>query len=151
MDDAEEVIIAMAQADPVGLASLDSGGKYLVPPHIEKLNQLLLDVADGKIKRLRISMPPRHGKSELTSKYFVAWYIATHPDQRIILASYGSDFAASWGRKARNVLETWGPRCSALRSLTTARRPTTGTSRGTPGEWSRPASGLASPAGAATS
>lgn len=54
-------------------------------------------------------MPPRHGKSELISKYFPAWYLGIFPDKRIILASYEADFAATWGRKARDLLEEHGP------------------------------------------
>lgn len=53
-------------------------------------------------------MPPRHGKSELISKYFPAWYLAVHPEHRVILASYESSFAAEWGRKARDVLAEFG-------------------------------------------
>lgn len=56
-----------------------------------------------------VFMPPRHGKSELVSRYFPAWYIGTFPDNRIILASYEADFAASWGRKSRDLLEEHGP------------------------------------------
>lgn len=56
-----------------------------------------------------VFMPPRHGKSELVSRYFPAWYIGAFPEKRIILASYEADFAASWGRKARNLLEEHGP------------------------------------------
>lgn len=55
-------------------------------------------------------MPPRHGKSELISKYFPAWFLGTYPDRRIILASYEAGYAATWGRKARDLLEEWGPR-----------------------------------------
>lgn len=54
-------------------------------------------------------MPPRHGKSELISRYFPAWYLGVYPDRRIILTSYEADFAATWGRKARNILEEYGP------------------------------------------
>ncbi len=54
-------------------------------------------------------MPPRHGKSELISKAFPAWYLGTFPDRRILLASYEADFAAGWGRKARLLLEEYGP------------------------------------------
>lgn len=53
-------------------------------------------------------MPPRHGKSSLCSHYFPAWYLGTYPDKRILLTSYEAAFAASWGRKARNVLEEYG-------------------------------------------
>jgi len=53
-------------------------------------------------------MPPRHGKSELCSVYLPAWYLGSYPERRIILASYESDFAASWGRRVRDVLEQHG-------------------------------------------
>jgi predicted phage terminase large subunit-like protein len=54
-------------------------------------------------------MPPRHGKSEFTSKYFPAWYLGTFSDRRVILTSYEADFAASWGRKVRDILDEAGP------------------------------------------
>ncbi len=53
-------------------------------------------------------MPPRHGKSELISRYFPAWYLGTYPDRRIILVSYEAGFAASWGRKTKELLEEYG-------------------------------------------
>lgn len=49
-------------------------------------------------------MPPRHGKSELFSKYLPACYLGNHPDHNVILASYGADFAATWGAKSRQVM-----------------------------------------------
>jgi predicted phage terminase large subunit-like protein len=60
-------------------------------------------------------MPPRHGKSELCSKYLPAWFLGTRPDQRVILTSYEADFAAQWGRKARGVLEEHGPTLFGVR------------------------------------
>jgi len=55
-----------------------------------------------------VMMPPRHGKSELVSKWFPAWYLGLFPDNRIILSSYEAQFAASWGRRARDILEEYG-------------------------------------------
>lgn len=55
-----------------------------------------------------VFMPPRHGKSELISRFFPAWFLGSYPNKRIILASYEQGFAASWGRKARDVIEEWG-------------------------------------------
>jgi predicted phage terminase large subunit-like protein len=55
-----------------------------------------------------VSMPPRHGKSEFTSKYFLAWYLGTWPWKRVILGGYESDFASSWGRKVRDLLTEYG-------------------------------------------
>jgi predicted phage terminase large subunit-like protein len=62
-----------------------------------------------------ILMPPRHGKSQLTSQYFAAWYLGTFPDRRVLLTSYEADFAASWGRKARDILEEYGPKVFGVR------------------------------------
>lgn len=85
-----------------------SKGRYQIAPHINILNKKLLDVAGGRTKRLIVNMPPRHGKSELISRYFPAWYLGTYPDRRIILVSYEAGFAASWGRKTKELLEEHG-------------------------------------------
>lgn len=53
-------------------------------------------------------MPPRHGKSELISKFFPAWWLGHRPDHRVLLASYEAAFAAGWGAKAREVLREQG-------------------------------------------
>lgn len=61
-------------------------------------------VAAGKIKRLMIFMPPRHGKSELASKRFPSWFIGNNPKRNIIAASYNSDLATDFGREVRNIV-----------------------------------------------
>jgi len=85
-----------------------SMGRWNCPKHLEYLNDRLLDVASGKCKRLMVFLPPRHGKSEFISKYFAAWYLGTFPDRRVILTSYEADFAAQWGRRARELIEEHG-------------------------------------------
>jgi len=57
-----------------------------------------------------VMMPPRHGKSEFCSKYLPSWYTGTFPDKRVILSSYEATFAATWGRKSRDLLEEHGHR-----------------------------------------
>jgi len=94
----------IACSSPAGLAYIHSKGLWKCADHLGIINQKLLDVASGRCKRLMISLPPRHGKSELVSKYFPAWLIGTFPKSRVILASYESSFAASWGAKVRDVL-----------------------------------------------
>ena len=56
-----------------------------------------------------VFMPPRSGKSERISRTFPAWFLGNWPDKRVILSSYEADFAADWGRKARDLLLTHGP------------------------------------------
>lgn len=62
-------------------------------------------VAGRGTKRLLIAMPPRHGKSELTSVWTPAWFLANWPHKRVILASYADGVAQDWGRRVRNLLE----------------------------------------------
>lgn len=57
---------------------------------------------------LVIEAPPRHGKSEFISKYLPAWFLCRYPEKRVILTSYEANFARSWGRKARGLIEEHG-------------------------------------------
>jgi len=79
-----------------------------VPPHIDLINRKLLDIATGRLRRLMLFMPPRHGKSTMVSHYFPAWYLGRFPDRRVLLTTYAADFALSWGRKARDVMMEYG-------------------------------------------
>lgn len=97
------------RASPAALAEHCSRGRWRRFKHLAYLNKFLLMAAFGHIRRLMIMMPPRHGKSELTSKWFPAWYLGTFPHRQIILASYADEFAAKWGRKTRDILEEFGP------------------------------------------
>jgi len=56
-----------------------------------------------------VFMPPRHGKSEIVSKKFPAWYIGRHPDREVIISSYSADLAFDFSRIARNTLREHGP------------------------------------------
>ena len=106
---------ALRTVTPAHLAWTVSEGRWFPYEHLLFLNRKLVDVAAGRIKRLMVSMPPRHGKSELVSRYFPAWFIGAFPDKRIILVSYEADFAATWGRKARDLLEEHGPSLFGIR------------------------------------
>jgi len=92
---------------PANLAFHLSDGRWYPVKHLLLLDKYLVKVAEGKIRNLMIFMPPRHGKSELTSKFFPVWYLAKYPDRKIILASYEADFAASWGYKVRSVIQEY--------------------------------------------
>ena len=95
---------------PAHFAKLATNGLYRAdPPHIASLNRTLIDLSYGRLEGAIISMPPRHGKSMLCSHYFPAWFLGNFPNRRVILASAESDFASQWGRKARDVLEEFGP------------------------------------------
>lgn len=74
------------------------------------IDRALTDTITGRTEPvLVVETPPRHGKSELISKYTPAWYLCTHPNRQVILASATADLAAKWGRQARAIVREWGP------------------------------------------
>lgn len=100
---------ALAQASPAGFARVASRGQWIAAPHLKLLADRICAVARGEVSRLAVFMPPRHGKSELLSKYTPAWYLGRFPDRRVMVSSYGAALASEWGRKSRDLLEEWGP------------------------------------------
>lgn len=72
--------------------------------HHRLLAAKLEGVVRGEIKRLIISMPPRHGKTELASLRFAPWYLGLNPTKNIIQATYAAEFAEENGRKARAIV-----------------------------------------------
>lgn len=96
-------------ATPTAFAATHSRGLWRPARHLEVIESAVLDaIATGG--RVIISVSVRHGKSELVSKWLTAWYLGTHPDHRVILAGHEADFAAKWGRAARDILTEHGHR-----------------------------------------
>lgn len=83
--------------------------RYLVRSHLrylsDRLAAAIADVERGISRKLIVSMPPRHGKSQLCSIYMPVWILRKHPDWKIMLASHSPDLAASWGRDVRRIVE----------------------------------------------
>ena len=85
---------------------------YQPARHLAVLASYLDAVEAGYVRRLIITMPPRHGKSMTASELFPAWYLARNPDKRVILASYGARLARTFSRACRNQWQ--GKRFAAL-------------------------------------
>lgn len=74
--------------------------------HHEEIANGLELIEQGRIKRLMIQMPPRHGKSQLATINFPAWYLGKNPDREIITASYSADLAQDFGAKTRDLVNS---------------------------------------------
>lgn len=74
--------------------------------HQQLLASKLQDVEAGRIKRLIVTMPPRHGKSRMSSELFPAWFLGRSPDKRVLLLTYGDDLSSTFGRSVRNYLRS---------------------------------------------
>jgi predicted phage terminase large subunit-like protein len=63
-------------------------------------------IAEGKLKRLIINMPPRHTKSEFSSFLLPAWMIGKRPKLKIIQSTHTTELAVRFGRKAKNLMDS---------------------------------------------
>lgn len=87
-----------------------SRGAWKRAKHLDYLCGILESVARGEISRVIVTLPPRHGKSEVVSKHLPAWYLGLYPDREVILTSYSADLAQDHSRVAREVLREQGPK-----------------------------------------
>lgn len=76
--------------------------------HIDNLCSVLQRVADGEIDRLMIFMPPRHGKSEVVSRLFTAYYLYRYPERWTGINSYADALARTLSRNARDHYQSAG-------------------------------------------
>ena len=81
-----------------------------------RLERFMKDVEEGKSPRLLLCMPPRHGKSTLTSNFFPPWVLGHHPDWEIIAASHTQSLALKFSGFIRDMLRD--PAYQALFSST---------------------------------
>lgn len=80
--------------------------RYKRWPHLEVLGKTLAKARLGiGPQRIIVCMPPRHGKSETTSKWFPVWCLDQDPTCRVVVASYEASFASTWGDKARRLVD----------------------------------------------
>jgi predicted phage terminase large subunit-like protein len=76
--------------------------------HCEVLADVLQRVADGKLKRVMIFMPPRGGKSQLTSKLFPAYMLHKYPHKWVGINSYAAELAYTFSRSSRDAYREIG-------------------------------------------
>lgn len=109
-EELEAEIRALAPfASPLSLAcELDK--RYAVREHLRIVSEAFTNLAVVPDTRLLITMPPRAGKSELAGVWGPLWWLATHPEHRIVTASYASSLAERAGKKVRGLVEDHGQR-----------------------------------------
>jgi predicted phage terminase large subunit-like protein len=78
---------------------------YKVGAHHRKLANLLMQIESGEEDRICVNIPPRHGKSQLVSIYFPAWFLGRNPNKKVLMVSHTTDLAVDFGRKVRNLID----------------------------------------------
>lgn len=72
-------------------------------PYLAHIRQHLDRVTSGEIKRLILTVPPRHGKTEMTTVRYPVWRLERNPELRVIVGAYNQILANKFSRKARRI------------------------------------------------
>lgn len=97
--------LILDQLDPFAgwLYRYHSGFEWGVK-HLQYVRRQLRRVTDGELRRLMLFLPPRHGKSEMVTIRYAAWYLEQHPDKRVIIGAYNQTLADKFSRKVRKIV-----------------------------------------------
>ena len=80
--------------------------EFIEGAHHRHVAQKFNDIAEGKIKRLIINMPPRHTKSEFASYLLPSWMVGRDPKLKIIQVTHTGELAIRFGRKAKHLIDS---------------------------------------------
>ncbi len=68
--------------------------------------RILEAFAQGRIRRLIITMPPQHGKSLGATTLLPAYLLGLNPDLRVAIASYSASLACKFNRRVQRIIES---------------------------------------------
>lgn len=75
------------------------------PRDFDMLIMELLDYAiDGKVSRILLSVPSRHGKSTLISRNFASYFLSHYPNDKVILSAYSQGLASEFGGQVKDII-----------------------------------------------
>ena len=75
------------------------------PRDFDMLIMQLLDYAiDGKVSRILLSVPSRHGKSTLISRNLASYFLAHYPNDKVILSAYSQGLASEFGGQVKDII-----------------------------------------------
>ena len=80
--------------------------QFIEGSHHKIIAKKFNEIAEGKIKRLIINMPPRHTKSEFASFLLPSWMVGRRPDLKIIQTTHTTELAIRFGRKAKTLIDS---------------------------------------------
>ena len=69
----------------------------------------LIDAAiDGRVSKILLSIPSRHGKSTLISKYLASYFLSYYPNDHVILSAYSQSLASQFGGQVKDLINYYG-------------------------------------------
>ena len=78
---------------------------WVAAPHLLYISAKIAQAIAKGNARIIISLPPRHGKSELITKYTSVWALEHFPHWNTILCTYGAELSKDFGRDVRDIIQ----------------------------------------------
>jgi predicted phage terminase large subunit-like protein len=79
---------------------------YLPARHHRAIAAAFEELVSGSYKRLILTLPPRHGKTELVTKHGIAHFSGRFPEKSVVFGTYNDTFAEDIGRAVRDVIRS---------------------------------------------
>jgi predicted phage terminase large subunit-like protein len=83
--------------------------------HIDAICEHLEAATRGEIRRLLITIPPRHMKTLQVAVFWPAWVWLSHPERRFLYASYAQSLSINHSLICRRLIQSEGNESAALR------------------------------------
>lgn len=80
------------------------GKEFFTPFHLTYY-KVLDAFAHGRIKKLIITVPPQHGKSEGSTRLLPAYMLGLNPDLQIAIASYADSLTKGFNRDVQRIID----------------------------------------------
>lgn len=104
-----EAVTALARIDYSFYLEYVYQGTYEHGRHTKLICDKLEAVERGEIKRLIVTLPPRHSKSMTITESFPAYFMGKKPKRRTMIAGYNATFARKFGLENRRKMNLFGP------------------------------------------
>jgi predicted phage terminase large subunit-like protein len=78
----------------------------ILEPFHRSYYEILDAFARGRIKKLIVTMPPQHGKSQGTSVFLPSYILGLMPDTKVAVASYNTSFARKFSRLTQRLMDS---------------------------------------------
>ena len=102
---ANEIVKAAARIDLLAFSRYMQPSLDIQPFH-KVYYYILNEFAHGRIKKLIVTMPPQHGKSEGSSRKLPSFLLGLYPDKKISIGSSAASHARDFTRDAQKIIDT---------------------------------------------
>ena len=73
-----------------------------------KIAELIDAAIDGRVSKILLSVPSRHGKSTLISKQLASYFLSYYPNDHVILSAYSQSLASQFGGQVKDIINYYG-------------------------------------------